>query len=152
MSIMSIKRVIKFKIFFIIFVYRHKLLVQIEFLLSWFSIYFLLLLHSFSSHLQVHYFPLNNFFFRYFKNNNGWLFSFGSVCFMFNFDSRKSKYTQIFFDLSDKINSIFYLKSKLNQVSVIALADWQLLCQVPENAILHPNAKWCFENYSILTS
>ena len=60
--------------------------------------------------------------------------------FMFNFDSRKSKYTQIFFDLSDKINSIFYLKSKLNQVSVIALPDWQLLCQVPENAILHPNA------------
>ena len=67
-------------------------------------------------------------------------FFFGSVCFMFNFDSRKSKYTQIFFDLSDKINSIFYLKSKLNQVSVIALPDWQLLCQVPENAILHPNA------------
>ena len=31
-----------------------------------------------------------------------------------------------------------YLKSKLNQVSVIALPDSQFLRQVSENAILHP--------------
>ena len=33
--------------------------------------------------------------------------------------------------------NIFHLKSKLNQVSVLALADWQLLCQLSENAVLH---------------
>ena len=46
---------------------------------------------------------------------------------------------------SNKINSknkqtksIFHLKSKSNQASVITLVDWQLLPQVSENAILHP--------------
>ena len=33
---------------------------------------------------------------------------------------------------------IFYLKIKLNQVSLTALANWQLLHQVSENAILYP--------------
>ena len=34
--------------------------------------------------------------------------------------------------------NIFYQKSKLNQVSVLVLLDRQLLCQVQQNAILHP--------------
>ena len=34
--------------------------------------------------------------------------------------------------------NIFYFESKLNQVSVTALPDWQLLRLVSENAILHP--------------
>ena len=33
---------------------------------------------------------------------------------------------------------MFYLKSKLNEVSVIGLPDWQLSHQVLENAIRHP--------------
>ena len=51
-------------------------------------------------------------------------------CFVFNFNSRKSKQTLIIFDLQYKINfknkqakKIFYLKSKLNQITVIALSD-----------------------------
>ena len=48
--------------------------------------------------------------------------------------------------------NIFYLKSKLNQVFVLALPDWQLLCQVLENAILHPIVNSCLENYSIFTN
>ena len=32
---------------------------------------------------------------------------------------------------------MFYLKIKLNQVSVLAFPDWQLLCQVSENPIIH---------------
>ena len=45
--------------------------------------------------------------------------------------------------------NIFYLKSKLNQVSVLALLNWQMLCHVSENAILHAIIYWCYENYSI---
>ena len=33
---------------------------------------------------------------------------------------------------------IIYLKSKLNQVSVSVLLDWQLLCQVSKNVVLRP--------------
>ena len=43
----------------------------------------------------------------------------------------------------------FYLKNKLNQISVLALPEWQLLCQVSENAILHPIINSYLENYSI---
>ena len=48
--------------------------------------------------------------------------------------------------------NIFYLKSKLNQVSVLALPECQLLCQVSENAILHTIVHWYFENCSIFAS
>ena len=39
--------------------------------------------------------------------------------------------------LKKQAKNIFYLKSKLNQVHVLALPGWVLLCQVSENAILH---------------
>ena len=48
--------------------------------------------------------------------------------------------------------NIFYLKSKLNQVSVLALPECQLLGQVSENAILHTIVYWYFENCSIFAS
>ena len=48
--------------------------------------------------------------------------------------------------------NIFYLKIKLNQVSAIALPDWQLLRQASENAILRPIISGYLESYSILTS
>ena len=48
--------------------------------------------------------------------------------------------------------NIFYSKSKLNQAFVLALPDWQLLCQVSENAILLLTIYWYLENYSIVTS
>ena len=35
----------------------------------------------------------------------------------------------------------------MNQVPVLALLDWQLLCQVSENAVLHPFIYWCLENF-----
>ena len=38
----------------------------------------------------------------------------------------------------NKKKTFFYLKSRLNQVSVTALPDWQLLHQVSENTILYP--------------
>ena len=41
---------------------------------------------------------------------------------------------------------MFYLKSKLNQVSTIALPDQQLLHKVLENAILCPIKYWYLEN------
>ena len=40
--------------------------------------------------------------------------------------------------LKNKQAKYIYLKSKLNQVFVLALPDWQLLCRVSENALLHP--------------
>ena len=56
---------------------------------------------------------------------------------LFSLNSRKSKQTKNFFELWYKINfknqqikNILYLKSKLNQISLIALTDWQLLRQV----------------------
>ena len=36
-----------------------------------------------------------------------------------------------------QVKNIFYLKSKLNQVSILDLSDWQLLCKVSENATLN---------------
>ena len=48
--------------------------------------------------------------------------------------------------------NIFYLKSKLNQASVLALPECQLLCQVSENAIMHTIVYWYFENCSIFAS
>ena len=73
----------------------------------------------------------------------------------FNSDSRKSKQTLNVFDIWYKINSkniqakiIFYLKSKLNHVFVIALPNCQLLHQVSEKAIPHPIIYSYLENYS----
>ena len=43
-------------------------------------------------------------------------------------------------------SNIFYLKSNFNQVSVIALPNWQLLHQVSENAklaIVTPSIRKC---------
>ena len=63
---------------------------------------------------------------------------------VFNFNSRKSKQNINYLLSLIKINfktkqatKIFYLKSKLIQVYVKALPDWQLLHQVLKNAILH---------------
>ena len=36
-----------------------------------------------------------------------------------------------------QVKNTFYLKSKLNQVSILDLPDWQLLCKVSENATLN---------------
>ena len=38
----------------------------------------------------------------------------------------------------NELKNIFYLKCKLNQVSVIVLPDWHLLRQVSENVNLDP--------------
>ena len=47
---------------------------------------------------------------------------------------------------------MIYIKTKSNQVFVTALPDTELLRQVSENAILHPNICWYWENFSIFTS
>ena len=44
--------------------------------------------------------------------------------------------------------NIFYFKSELNQVFILAFPDWQLLCQVSESATLYPIIYWY---YSIFT-
>ena len=44
------------------------------------------------------------------------------------------------------------IESNLNQISVTALPDWELLHQVSENAILHPIIYCNLENYSVFTS
>ena len=44
------------------------------------------------------------------------------------------------------------IKRRFFQVYVLALPDWQLLCQVLENTILHPITYRYLENYSIFTS
>ena len=46
----------------------------------------------------------------------------GSICFVFNFSSRKSKQTLIA-SKNKEAKNIFSLKSKLNQHSVIDLSD-----------------------------
>ena len=68
--------------------------------------------------------------------------------FVFNFNeerANKHKLSSIFntIQLQKKkkkkhAKNISYLKIELNQVSGMALPDCQLLCQVSENAILHP--------------
>ena len=63
----------------------------------------------------------------------------------------KNKFFLIHF-LNKNKKQMFYLKSKLNQEYVLALPDWQLLCQVSENAILDPITCLCFKNSSIFTS
>ena len=44
------------------------------------------------------------------------------------------------------------IESNLNQISVTALSDWEMLHQVSENAILHPIIYRNLENYSVFTS
>ena len=63
-------------------------------------------------------------------NKNRLMLSLAVPRFVFNFMSRNSKQTYIVFDLKYKIyfqnkqaKYIFYLKTKLNQVSVIAFLD-----------------------------
>ena len=48
-----------------------------------------------------------------------------------------------------KTKNISYLKRQLNQVCFIAWPHWQLLCQVSENEILHPNIHGYLKNNSI---
>ena len=51
-----------------------------------------------------------------------------------------------------KAKKIFYFKSKLNHVIVIALSDWQLLLQVSENTI-PPQIMYSYsESISVFTS
>ena len=45
------------------------------------------------SHLQVQYFPFTTFFVIYFINKSRSILSLAMPCFMFNFNSRKSKQT-----------------------------------------------------------
>ena len=78
-------------------------------------------------------------------NMNKLVHSLTVPCFVFNFNSRKSKQALfVIFNTkwTSKIKklqaSFIQKKSKLNQVSVTALSDCQLLHQVSENAILHP--------------
>ena len=52
---------------------------------------------------------------------------------------------------SNQAKKFLYLKGKLNQVSVIALLDLQLLCQVSEDGSLHLIYRY-LENYSIFAS
>ena len=88
------------------------------------------------SHLKLQYFPLHNFFLIYFRNKTRWILSLVVPCFVFNFMAkqkvRKHKWRLIpnhwyKINLKNKqAKNIFYSKSKLNRVSVLALPDWQL--------------------------
>ena len=63
-------------------------------------------------------------------NKNRRILSLAVPCFVFSFKSRKSQQTlSLIFNTKSTSKNVFYLKSKLNSVSVIALPDWQLLYQ-----------------------
>ena len=70
----------------------------------------------------------------HFMAKNKSIYSNAVLCFLFNLNSRKSKKACIVFDLKYEIDfknkepkDILYIKSELNQVSFMALRDWQLL-------------------------
>ena len=62
---------------------------------------------------------------------DGWLRSFYSYHYFLSPIYNKKSASKIY-------NLKFYLKSKLNQVSVIALSNWQLLGQTSRNALIYP--------------
>ena len=107
---------------------------------------FIIIFHILSSaalfsfcHLQAHYFPFNDFFLIQFIIKNRWTPSLVVPHFVFNFKLRKSKQTNCLWSLiqnqlqNKEAKIIFYLKSKLNQIFVIALHDWKLSCHRVEN-------------------